>query len=204
MKKQFGPVLFRFLLPLPALFLFTCCTAATSRQPAADIVPLSSIVVLPVQAEIGREAPVQNAEAMSGLLQEHFRGQESFHFISEEELDRVTSQAGGNRAELIRLIGAQMQANGVLILTLDRFIERNGSEYSIVRPASVAFTYRLVQTDNGSTLCSGVFDETQQSLFENIFSLSGQARRGFKWITATDLAREGLKDKLNNCQYLKP
>lgn len=204
MRKKFGPALSRFLLPLPALFLLTCCTAVTSRQTAADIVPLSTIAVLPVQTESGRETPAQNAETISGLLQEHFRGRESIHFISEDELDRVTSQAGGNRAELIRLIGAQMQANGVLLLTLDRFIERNGSEYSIVRPASVAFTYRLVQTDNGSTLCSGVFDETQQSLLENIFSMSGQARRGFKWITATDLAREGLKKKLNSCQYLKP
>ena len=80
--------------------------------------------------------------------------------------------------------------------------ERDGGDYSVNQPASVSFKYQLIHVPTGTTLCLGVFDETQQTLLSNLFSFSKASSRGFKWVKAEQLAREGLHEKLNDCRYL--
>ena len=50
-------------------------------------------------------------------------------------------------------------------------------------------------------LCHGRFDERQQSVMENLLSLGKASSRGFSWITAEQLMREGLKERLDQCGY---
>ena len=52
------------------------------------------------------------------------------------------------------------------------------------------------------TICSGFFDETQKSLFENLLSFKGAMQRKFQWITAEELAREGLEKSFGQCSQL--
>ena len=92
-------------------------------------------------------------------------------------------------------------ADAVLICTLHRYAEREGTEYSVIKPASVAFDLKLVMAQNGKTLWSGAYNETQQHMLTNIFKFFEKAKRGFKWITAQALAKEGLHQKLNKCRY---
>jgi hypothetical protein len=73
----------------------------------------------------------------------------------------------------------------------------------VAHPASIAFDYKLLEAGSGRTLCSGVFDETQQALSENIFDFARFTKRGLKWITGEALAREGLEQRLSNCPPLK-
>jgi hypothetical protein len=95
------------------------------------------------------------------------------------------------------------RADAVLILTLNRFRERDGGEYSVNSPASVAFDYKLISGESGQTLCSGVFSETQQPLLDDLLVFFQRAKRGFKWITAEALAREGMEQKFALCPYLE-
>ena len=71
-----------------------------------------------------------------------------------------------------------------------RFQEREGGNFSVVRPASVGFHVHLYEGDKLSGVF--VFDETQQPLSDNIFRFFTFLRRGAKWITAGELAREGI------------
>lgn len=71
-----------------------------------------------------------------------------------------------------------------------RFQEREGGNFSVVRPASVGFHVHLYEGDKLSDVF--VFDETQQPLSDNIFRFFTFLRRGAKWITAGELAREGI------------
>ncbi len=71
-----------------------------------------------------------------------------------------------------------------------RYQERQGGNFSVSRPASVGFHAHLVE--EGTLLGVYVFDETQQPLSENVFRFSTFLRRGAKWITAGELAREGV------------
>jgi len=71
-----------------------------------------------------------------------------------------------------------------------RFQERQGGNFSVVRPASVGFHVHLVE--NGVLTDVFAFDETQQPLSDNIFRFFTFLKRGAKWITAGELAREGV------------
>lgn len=60
----------------------------------------------------------------------------------------------------------------------------------MVRPASVGFHVHLFE--DGKLVDVFAFDETQQPLSENIFRFFTFVKRGGKWITAGELAREGI------------
>ena len=71
-----------------------------------------------------------------------------------------------------------------------RFQERQGGNFSVVRPASVGFHVHLFQ--EGKLTKVFVFDETQQPLSDNLFRIFTFLQRGATWITAGELAREGV------------
>ncbi|MGA3173081.1 MAG: hypothetical protein ABSE25_01490 [Syntrophorhabdales bacterium] len=72
-----------------------------------------------------------------------------------------------------------------------RFQERRGGNFSVERPASVGFHVHLFEQGTLSKVF--VFDETQQPLSENVLRFFTFLRRGAKWLTAGELAREGVR-----------
>ena len=72
-----------------------------------------------------------------------------------------------------------------------RFQERRGGDFSVERPASVGFHVHYF--DRNGLVKVFVFDETQQPLSENVFGLFTFLKRKAKWITAGELAREGVR-----------
>ncbi|MBW1695951.1 MAG: hypothetical protein JRH18_04575 [Deltaproteobacteria bacterium] len=103
------------------------------------------------------------------------------------------SQQELSERELLVKIGRQLNADAILTGKVYRFVERNGTDYSTNSPASVAFDLTLLRVSDGRIMWTGHYDETQQSLFENIFKLNSFFKREGKWITAEALALEGLK-----------
>jgi len=71
-----------------------------------------------------------------------------------------------------------------------RFEERRGSGWSVERPASVGFHAHLFR--QGSLIKVFEFNETQQPLSENVLKLGTFLNRGGRWITAGELAKEGI------------
>ncbi len=72
-----------------------------------------------------------------------------------------------------------------------RFQERRGGDFSVERPASVGFHVHFF--DRNGLAKVFVFDETQQPLSENAFGFFTFLKRKAKWITAGELAREGVR-----------
>lgn len=206
---------FLYCLAILASFsLFGCATQESTVRAAEEVPALKSIVVLPVDivpAEEGRKRPAAEQEALDkgrvfldSLLAEYLSGKENVRFMSAAERDTLGGKSFARcRTSAAVTICQQVGGEAVLLITLNRYRERQGNEYSVGHPASVAFDYKLLEAGSGRTLCAGVFDETQQSLSENILDLARFSRRGFKWITAEALAREGLEQRLSNCPYLK-
>jgi hypothetical protein len=93
--------------------------------------------------------------------------------------------------------GRNLDADAVIVGHLYRFRERIGTQYSVEVPASVAFDIHLVGVKNGRLLWSGKFDETQQSLFEDLYQIGTFLRRRGRWITAKELAVSGLEGILD-------
>jgi hypothetical protein len=76
---------------------------------------------------------------------------------------------------------------------MQRYRERIGNEWGAKSPASVAFVLELIDVRRGDVVWSARFDETQKPLSENIFALGSVGERGFRWLTAEQLAQEGVR-----------
>jgi hypothetical protein len=80
---------------------------------------------------------------------------------------------------------------GFLHVLVYRFQERKGGNYAVDKPASVGFHLHLME--DSSVRRVFVFDESQQSLSQNVFDIGKFFQRGGKWVTAEELSREGIK-----------
>ena len=194
-----------FCIILGAVLLAAC----TFKTPKQEELPeaLKSILILPVQAapEKGQTVNAQferGIMAMNRALITYFEKRENFKLLTELD-EQFQEMPSGNRLTLLRSIAARHNSDGVLLCNLNRYIERKGKDYAIESPASVAFDCKVIEVEQGRALCFFTFDETQQPLSENLLSLPDARRRGFKWLTAEQLLKDGLYKKFSPCPMLK-
>lgn len=90
--------------------------------------------------------------------------------------------------------GRDNDTDAVLVGFVYRFRERVGKGYGAESPASVAFDMHLIRVADSRNLWSAHFNETQQSLGDNLFRLGSFISRGGRWLTAEDLADSGLEE----------
>ena len=140
---------------------------------------------------------------MNQLFSDYFADMDSFIVIppgQQKVMDKNYKKNLINQAlETVR----QLNCDAALLMSITRFRNRLGHAYSANQPASVAFDYKHISSQGGHVICSSSFDESQESLFENLLSFSGAIQRKFKWITATDLAKEGLQKSFTKCSHLQ-
>ena len=91
-----------------------------------------------------------------------------------------------------KTLGHKLQVDAVLLGWIFHYDERIGNAWGVEQPASVAFAAFLFDGRNGNILWHTGFDETQKALSEDAFQLFSFIRRGGKWITARQLASEGV------------
>ena len=94
-------------------------------------------------------------------------------------------------------LGELVYADTVLLGRILRYRERVGDEWGAKSPASVSFVLDLWDVRRGNLVWSGRFDETQRALSENIFAPGEFAQRGARWVTAEELALEGIKKAIH-------
>ena len=103
---------------------------------------------------------------------------------------------GATPLDIARDLGQEVGADYVLVGNIWRYRERQGSSLGVAKPASVAFSLYLVNTENGKMIWEDRFNETQQSLSENLLKAPEWFKRGGTWLKAKELARHGLEDLL--------
>ncbi|MBW1739533.1 MAG: hypothetical protein JRJ42_00180 [Deltaproteobacteria bacterium] len=106
---------------------------------------------------------------------------------------KILSESGHlSERDLLVEMGRRVKADAVVSGTIYRFRQRIGTGFSADTPASVAFGIHLVRVADGRLIWTQHFDETQQSLSENLFKFSAFVQSGGAWLTAEELARMGL------------
>lgn len=117
---------------------------------------------------------------------------------------RVTAGSlGASPVEILQKVGREAGADGIIAGYLFCYRERKGFDYSVESPASVAFCIHLIRVEDGVSVWKGVFDKTQRSLLENILEILPFLRGGGKWMTAEELAREGVREILDGFPAMK-
>jgi hypothetical protein len=190
-----------------SLFFFAGCAGqqqATESEPSAPF-SVSCIAVMPAlpaadfddpATQESRAALLEGSRVLNGLLKQELSGRK-VRFVAERDVELGTTSL-----EQARKIAQQYQCNTVLDLSVSRYVERVGGDYGVKQPAAVTFAYRLYETGEGRVLCHGRFDERQQAVMENLLTLPKAQSRGLIWLTAEDLARDGLREKFGECSSI--
>lgn len=209
---MFEPRVRLFLVCLVACLVFACARQINEQaQEAPPPAPLAKIavVVLPGQDIESHEPGVTpttdeipaGTAALDEILQEHFANQSRISIYTDGQIEALLMETQADPARTARRIGENTASDGVLMVHIFRFRQRLAARN---QPASVAFDYRLFAAATGRTLCSGRFDETQQTLTDNLFQITTWFKRGNRWLTAEQLAREGVVKMLDDCPSLTP
>ena len=134
------------------------------------------------------------AEHLAKYIQSAMSSLPNWQIVSDSEI-REVEQSLGPTSEAVRLrrLGEMVYADAVITGRIQRYRERVGDEWGAKSPASVAFVLELVDARRGDVIWTARFDETQKSLSENIFAIGDIGKRGIRWLTADQLAEEGVK-----------
>lgn len=202
----------------PTVVLFLCClvllsscsspksTKETSRQITGAV---NCVAVLPTRAMVDESGTVQSVTLRRGaalidtVMAREIGANAKVRMLSPEELHTLYLGEGSGLVSVIRNASQMTGCDAVMITTVSRFKQREGGEYAADAPASASFDLRIVDVKNKNVLWASDFNETQQSLFSNIFSFGKAQSRGFKWITVEELVSQGVKERLAECPYLK-
>jgi len=192
----------------------SCCItmlASCSSVPDATesgitkvVKPVSCIAVLPtLSGETERISQVggsvenvqRGARYMDGILRQQLAGQPQVRMVPGE----IAGSLG------MDIVGASETTgcDGVMVVSVYKFLQREGSSLAAAEPASTAFDIRIYDAKSKHVLWAADFSETQEPLLSNIFSFSKAHSRGFKWITVEELMEQGLRERLSTCPYLK-
>lgn len=192
------------------LLVASGCSAPKTLAPE-EIEPIQSLMVMPVEIMVEgsndrtaeESGQLKEGQAvLNSLLAEYFQEKKAVTIIMENQRESHGDEFDRSRIPSSLALGRSLEIDAVLVVTLQQYKEREGTEYSIIAPASVTFDYKLVLVQTGQILCSGVFHETQKPVLDNVFEFFQRAKRGLKWVTAETLLREGLQQKIETCRYL--
>lgn len=200
------------LVLLSLLLLSVGCSKKTDTSPASQVpdYAVTCIGVLPVAfadnfdeiVPAAEKKQLQNGvQVLNELLKQQFISRPDVRLVSDGQLSGMDNLPALPLARA-SVVADRLSCNAVLETTLRRYKDRVGGQFTAKNPASVAFDFRLIAIPEGTVLCSGTFDEVQQSVMENLFNFRTARERGFTWVTAEQLMREGLRARFSECPYL--
>ena len=198
---------------LSLLFLSVGCSKKTDTSPASQVpdYAVTCIGVLPVTTAdnfdeivpaVEKKQLQNGVQVLDELLKQQFISRPDVRLVSDGQIAGMDKNLPAEPLARARVIADRLSCNTVLETTLRRYKDRVGGKFFANDPASVAFDFRLIAIPEGTVLCSGTFDEVQQSVMENLFNFKNATERGFTWVTAEQLMREGLRARFNECPYL--
>jgi hypothetical protein len=146
---------------------------------------------LPIDSETVRRAGQVIASRLVGALEDSGR----YETVSPAEVQTALRGAGvasgpQTPAAIGRVVQEAFGVDSVLFVRVRRFVPRQGGDRGALRRPSVSFEVALRAID-GTLLWKGAYDETQQGLTEDLLGFRRAVSRGFRWVSAEELAAYG-------------
>ena len=144
-------------------------------------------------------APGHQEKILEALfLEELNRQKPKFQLLEGERVAAVFRRISAvslktNPIQVLRDVGSELGAEGVVAGYVYRFRERKGVAYSVEAPASVTFEVHLIRVSDGALVWRGFFAKTQGPLMEDLFQISSFVRAKGRWVTAKELMGEGIE-----------
>jgi hypothetical protein len=216
------------VLLLAAIGLLAACQAqkqTTSERMARQWMP-AKVAVLPFQVveTSGEESAVRSpltgsafmagpvtegaAVALDQSLDNALPRLTGFSVISYNQAGAVFERLRREKLSLGMLqaaveTGKKLNADGVLLGFVYRFAQRVGGPFAADRPASAAFDLAMVRVSDGAVIWKNSFDETQQSLADNVLAAGQYMDRGLRWFTVQEWGDIGVHQMLTRFPWRK-
>jgi len=175
--------------------------AVVGFLPAPFSAEISGAVQSPLTGSVFMRGfvPIEIPEQLSARLHDLLSGRLAADLVSPDPARRSFSSLEGSLnesdvKEILRKTGESLSVDAVLAGHVFRWQERVGTDFSVSRPASVAFELALLRVADGSLVWKGRFDKTQASLAENILDLGTFLKGRGRWMNTEDLAGIGLSE----------
>jgi len=113
------------------------------------------------------------------------------------------SKTGKPDPETVKLyaqLAKKMGAKYLVMPVLYCWSERRGTALSSSQPARVGFHIHIYDPETSKEIWGGDFNEEQEPLSENILDVQTFISRGGKWVTAQELAKEGVMKLIDKFQ----
>ena len=173
-------------------------------------VTINRLAVMPIVAAVpfgGDPLAAGAADNITGDLYRQVSG--DWKVVSQSTVMQAAQQvpSGTSIDDTAIKVGQATGADGVLYGSVERYVERVGMGYAADKPASVAFSLKLLDTKSGQVVWSARFSKTQQPLANNIFNLPTFLENKGQWVRASELASDGVTEAINNLREslgLKP
>ena len=199
------------------VFMLSCASSVQQIEHSAqETVNIKKLLFVPFFSESDYIAQTSEevrvakerflTEALHNELASEVRGVEIISLeMATSEFKKVEEENPGiTRKDAILQVARNLNADAVLIGNISEYSERQGGEFGAESPASVVFEVQLLDAANGEVVWEAYFNETQRTLLENVVEVRKFIKRRAKWISADELAREGVAeivDKLD--EFLK-
>lgn len=119
-----------------------------------------------------------------------------YNFIPRRNLhqDLKYTHSTGQPGALPRWIayGKKHDAQLLLVPMVLNWHEREGSQAGVTNSAEARVEFFLLNIGSGSVADRSVYDEKQVGLIDNILTVADFVKRKGQWVTARDLAKEGM------------
>jgi hypothetical protein len=193
----------RRVLASLALAALAACAGETSfvqvRQAPGQPLPITRLALAPFQgaARGAAAVPPDAAPLVAGYMAEAFAAR-GLDVVPPSDVEQVAGPAAAAGAPLdpralARAVHERFGADAVASGHVYRFRERSGEALGSIEPASVGFEVRIWAAPSGALLWSGVFDETQVALADNLLKAPRYPGGGTRWLTAEEFARWGAE-----------
>jgi hypothetical protein len=150
-------------------------------------------------AEDAPRAPQKNMTQLDAALADVLRKETKRSYASAETyLGCRNAKAPGQTTDRVAAlthwvaVGGCMNVDFLLVPQVLEMHDREGSEAGVTRPAGMVMDFFLIDVKNASLTSRSHFDETQTALANNLLETGKFFSRGAKWISAIELASEGM------------
>ncbi|MDR0826940.1 MAG: hypothetical protein LBN33_03555 [Desulfovibrio sp.] len=179
-------------LPLGSLKL----GLASFTQPA-----VASDMLAGYQPEGTPKIDAKDLNELDSIFNQVLSKESKHSFTGRESSDHCRRTVGAqegrsNTQAALRTWSAVGRCMGVDLLVVPQALEfrqRDGGSFGVVSPARVVMDTFIIDTRNEALISRSRFDETQSNLSSNLLDTGKFLKRGGQWISAQELAREGME-----------
>jgi len=174
----------------------------TEVQSPKDFLKINSVFFAPV--ELGSQVRTLeggslalDGELIAAAKQES--GLEIANPNTQKSKSTAKSTAATHAQALLKTAG-NYGADGLLLTTLHRYVERKGTKIGTTVPASLYFSMKLIAVEDEKVVWQANYHFRDQAISDNLFTIRDRVRNNaeFGWRTAAEALKNGFSEALRD------